>query len=153
MTTQNLKEFLINAKISTYAAWDNAVKTKESDDSTTLTYTLWDWTYHDNYFWGEPYWWREVVFYQWKPTWIMTYYWWVESWVDNIWEIYTILQWALKQIPKEAPYRGPIELIQWSYIYKNSYTGTLEQFSWEEIIEFNGIEVYRAKYMWGSINK
>ncbi len=153
MPTQNLSEFLIQAKVNTYAAWEKATKIKEQDNSTTLIYTEWDWKYHDNYFWWEPYGWREVVFYKNKPLWMMTYYGWVESSANNIQWIYTILQWSLRNIPKDFPCRWPQEYQEWNYTYKNKYNWTLERFSWEEIIELDWIQVYKATYMGWFIDK
>lgn len=148
-----LSEFLIRAKTSTYARGDQALKVKELDRSTTLTYTEWEWIYHDNYFWGEPYGGREVVSYEWKPVWIMVYYGWIEDWVDTIWEVYTILQWALRHIPETAPYRWPLSYTEWGYHYFNNYSGGLERFSWREIIVKDGVIVYQAQYMGGSVDR
>lgn len=149
----NLSQFLIQAKTATYAAGDTAKKIKESDHSTTLVFEEWDWKYHDNYFGGEPYGGREVVFFEWKPIWMMTYYGWVEESIKVAWEIYSILQWALRNIPEDAPYRWPTKYQSWEYYYSNSHTWSLEQFSGKETIEKNGEIVYQAQYMGGSVDR
>ena len=71
---KQLCEFLVQAKKSTYALGDDSIKIKESDGSTSLIFEKGDWKYHDNYFGGEPYGGREVVFFKNKPVYIMVYY-------------------------------------------------------------------------------
>lgn len=46
---QNLKEFLVKAKKSTYASGDELKKIKEGDKSTTLVFEEGDYTYLNNY--------------------------------------------------------------------------------------------------------
>ena len=151
---RQLSEFLVEAKTSTYAAGDNAKRTKETDQSTTMIFEKGDWKYHDNYFGGEPYGGREVVLFQWKPIWMMTYYGWVEKSRDIIaWEVYRILQWALRNIPECAPYRGPLEYRNEEYVYHNSYAWNIEQFSGKEIIKQGDTIVYQAQYMGGIIDQ
>ena len=62
---------------------------------------------HDNFFGGEPYGGRMVVFYKNKPIWTMVYYGWVEKTVKDPNVVYRILRSALKQMPNDAPFRGP----------------------------------------------
>ena len=149
-----LSQFLIEAKTSTYAAGDSAKRNKETDQSTTMIFEKWEWRYHDNYFVGEPYGGREVASFQWKPIWMMTYYGWVEKNRNIVvGEVYRILQWALRNIPENAPYRGPLEYKDEEYIYHNSYTWNLEQFSGKEIIRKGDEIVYQAQYMGGIIDQ
>ena len=68
-------------------------------------------------------------------------------------EVYRILQWALRNIPENAPYRGPLEYKDEEYIYHNSYTWNLEQFSGKEIIRKGDEIVYQAQYMGGIIDQ
>jgi len=153
MENTQLLEFLVEAKKSTYAAWDSATKIKEKDKSTTLIYEKWDWKYHDNYFGGEPYWWREVVFYQWNPVYIMTYYGRVYDTAREIDQVYKILQQALSLIPTQNPYRWPQNYTNWEYEYINNFIWNIENFAGEEIITQNWIETYKAIYMWWAIDK
>lgn len=149
-----LSQFLIEAKTSTYAAGDMAQKISEADNSTTIIFEKWDYRYHDNYFGGEPYGGREVVFFRWKPIWMMTYYGWVEK-ARNIiaWDVYAVLQGALRNIPESAPYRGPLEYRDEKYVYCNVYEWNLDQFCGEEIIKTDYEIIYRARYMGGFINQ
>ncbi|HNY04800.1 MAG TPA: hypothetical protein PKI92_03540, partial [Candidatus Woesebacteria bacterium] len=71
---KNLREFLVKAKKSTYASGDASKEIVELDKSTTLIFEEGDFKYHDNYFGGEPYGGREVVFFKGEPVYIMVYY-------------------------------------------------------------------------------
>ena len=105
-----------------------------------------DFRYHDNYFGGEPYGGREVVFYKGKPAYIMVYYGLVNKDIDNIKDVYSILQKALSLIPEDYPYRGPKEFVDGDYRYSNKYVGEIDNFFGEEYIECNGNKIYEAKY-------
>jgi hypothetical protein len=148
-----LRDFLTKAKKSTYASGDESAKIIGDDKSTTLIFEEGDWKYHDNYFGGEPYGGREVVFFQGNPVYIMTYYGWVEGSVENPSKIYKILQEALLLIPADKPYRGPKEYSRESYEYKNEFIGEIDNFYGEESIKTNGKTVYRAKYMGGLVDQ
>ena len=86
-----LKEFLVEAKRSTYAAGDAAQKSTNEDGSTTIVFEDGDWKYHDNYFGGEPFGGREVVFFKEEPVYIMTYYGEVFDTTIDLQEIYNFL--------------------------------------------------------------
>lgn len=148
-----LKSFLVKAKKATYASDDESAKIINEDKSTTLIFEDSDWKYHDNYFGGEPYGGREVVFFQGQPIYIMTYYGWVDEKAENVKEIYGVLQKALTLIPEDKPYRGPGELLEENYSYSNSFQGDVDNFSGEEIIKLGNQEVYRAKYMGGLVDQ
>lgn len=148
-----LKSFLVKAKKATYASGDESIKVVNEDNSTTLIFENGDWKYHDNYFGGEPYGGREVVFFQGKSVYIMTYYGWVDEKVTEVKEVYTTLQQALSLIPEDKPYRGPKEYSQNNYSYINNFNGEINNFSGEEVIKFGENEVYKAKYMGGLVNQ
>ena len=110
--------------------------------------------YHDNYFGGEPFGGREVVFLQNEPIYIMTYYGLVDESVSNFEAVYKILQKALSLIPEDYPFRGPSEYSEDGLTYKNSYTGEIDNFFGEEIISSaEGKEIYKAKYIGGFVNQ
>lgn len=153
MELKNLAEFIVKANRATYASGDSSLAKKETDSSTTLTFAEGDWSYHDNYFGGEPFGGREVVHYQGKPVFIMTYYGFVFESVTDPKPIYETLQAALRLLPLEAPYRGPKSFINGEYEYKNSYVGEIARFSGKEEIYYNGTLVYEASYMGGVVDR
>lgn len=151
---KELCRFLVKAKKSTYAAGEAAVKTIEPDKSTTLIFEDGDWKYHDNYFGGEPYGGREVVFFQSSPVYIMVYYGWVIEGVTDIQAVYKTLQGALSLIPEDKPFRGPKEYSQDGFRYGNVFEGEIGNFFGEEIIKAeNGEEIYKAKYIGGLVDQ
>ena len=67
MNKLEIKHFIFEASKATYASGDESIKQKELDGSTTITFKSGDYRFHDNYFGGEPYGGREVVFLNDKP--------------------------------------------------------------------------------------
>jgi hypothetical protein len=149
---KRLCKFLVEAKRSTYASGDMAKKIIEEDKSTTLIFEDSDLKYHDNYFGGEPFGGREVVFLQSQPVYIMTYYGLVDESVKDLETVYRILQKALLLIPKDCPFRGPKKYIEGDMIYKNNYTGEIDNFFGEETISYKEKEIYKARYIGGFID-
>lgn len=149
MDTKKLKAFILEASKNTYASEDPNIKAKQTDSSTTIIYEKDDWKYHDNYFGGEPFGGREVVFFKDKPVWMMVYYGSVV--VDEIVpdELYKVLTKALRSSTIDMPYRGPKELIDGDFTYKNDLEGDVERFSGEERIYKDNILLYTAKYVGG----
>ncbi|MDP3836752.1 MAG: DUF5680 domain-containing protein [bacterium] len=150
---KSLKEFLVKAKKSTYASGDVSKKVVESDKSTTLIFEDGDFKYHDNYFGGEPYGGREVVFFKGEPVYMMVYYGLVNEDFTDFHGIYKILQKALSLIPEDSPYRGPKEYSEGEYKYINNFIGEVDNFSGEESIINKGKEVYKAKYIGGLVDQ
>ncbi|MFA5165902.1 MAG: DUF5680 domain-containing protein [Candidatus Paceibacterota bacterium] len=149
---KELCAFLVKAKKATYAAGDIAKKIVEADKSTSLYFDDGDWKYHDNYFGGEPFGGREVVFYSGEPVYIMTYYGFIEESVIDVMPIYGFLQKSLSAILDDFPYRGPRTFAENNFEYKNDFDGEVDNFSGEEKIIFKGKAVYRAKYCGGFVN-
>jgi hypothetical protein len=149
---KELCKFLVEAKKSTYAAGDSAPKIVNDDKSTTLVFERGDWKYHDNYFGGEPYGGREVVFFKGQPVYMMVYYGQVNDSVADINSIYGVLMDALKLIPEDKPYRGPEKYNSGDLSYENSFTGEVDNFFGEESITKNGKEIYKARYIGGFID-
>lgn len=148
-----LRKFLIKAKKATYASGDVSKEIKEKDKSRTLIFKQDDFRYHDNFFGGEPYGGREVVFFQDQPIYMMVYYGYVHENVQDFKDIYKVLRVALLFIPEENPYRGPKEYIDGDYVYTNNFSGEVDNFSGEETITFKGEEIYRAKYIGGLVDQ
>ena len=152
MDLEKLKQFILEASHKTVFSEEDEVINKQKDGSVTRTYSNEDWSYHDNYFGGEPYGGREVVFYKGKPVWMMVYYGWVVDGIDAD-RVYPILGKALSNSKVDKPYRGPDEYIEESTIYANDMEGDVENFRGEERI-YDGEELlYIARYMGGLVDK
>ena len=150
---QSLSNFLVKAKISTYASGNSACQTKEKDSSTSFFFEENNYRYHDNYFGGEPFGGREVVFLNNKPIYIMTYYGSVDNSFSDFKLVYQFLTDALKLVSASAPFRGPSEYAANGFVYKNTHSGNIEKFYGQEQITKNGIEIYQAKYTGGIVNQ
>ncbi|MEK9157395.1 MAG: DUF5680 domain-containing protein [Patescibacteria group bacterium] len=146
-----LKNFILDASRATYASGDETIKQKQPDGSTTFEYKRGEYSYHDNYFGGEPYGGREVVFLNDKPIWMMVYYGFVDANAEKK-EVYPFLMRALSNAPAEMPYRGPQLLEDGSWKYENILTGNVDRFSGTERILKDGICVYEASYIGGLVD-
>jgi hypothetical protein len=151
MDEATLLRFLLEASQRGYAAGQSAVKTRESDHSTTIVLEHGDWRFHDNYFGGEPYGGREVVFFRERPVWMAVYYGQVDG--PNIDSVYSFLQRALRDAPPAFPVRGPDKLREGRFSYENVYEGGVASFSGQETIHESGRLVYRARYLGGLVDR
>ena len=152
MNKELLRQFLVDSNKVGYAGGEEKKWVKEADGSTTIPFQKDEWRSHDNFFGGEPYGGRVVVFYRNKPVWMMVYYGWVtESAATN--PVYQILRNALMQMPEDYPFRGPKEYQEGEYIYTNSWGGDIEKFSGEEKITDGGELIYKADYFGGFVDQ
>lgn len=150
MNKEGLRNFLIEANKAGYASGTPGVK--QEDGSTTIEFKLGKHRMHDNFFGGEPYGGREVIFLDEKPVWIMVYYGFVDKSIKSPGEIYAFLQKALSKPPEELPLRGPQKLEEGDFRYENKWSGDLERYEGEEVIFQNGNRVYEAKYSGGAVD-
>ena len=144
--------FLVKAKKATYAAGDTAKKIVEADKSTSLYFEDGGWKYHDNYFGGEPFGGRELVLFDSKPVYIMTYYGFVDEADSDVLPIYGFLQKALSMIPGDYHFRGPKQFVENDFEYINSFEGGIGCFSGEEKILKGGQVVFKTKYSGGFVD-
>lgn len=151
MKNTDLKQFIYNSSRATYASGDESIKVKQPDGSTTIEYREGNWAFHDNYFGGEPYGGREVVFYQGKPVWMMVYYGFVYIEIGNA-EVYGILMEALRNTTADAPYRGPEKFEKGNWRYENKLEGEVGNFRGTEKIYRDEECVYEASYIGGLVD-
>jgi hypothetical protein len=62
MSKEALCQFLVQSNAAGYASGDAKNRIKEPDGSTTIVFQEGEWRSHDNYFGGEPYGGRIIVF-------------------------------------------------------------------------------------------
>jgi len=152
-TITDLSRFLLYCGREGYASVGDNGTTKESDGSTTILIKQGEFTFHDNYFGGEPYGGREVVFYQNKTVWMMVYYGLVLDLKADMKPVYGFLRKALAAVPDEAPFRGPNKLISGDLTYTNRWQGEVTRFSGEEFIAKGGQVIYQANYLGGFVDQ
>jgi len=151
MTKRQLLSFLNKSSRSDYSSGDPKDWKKEKDGSTTISYRSGDWESQDNFFGGEPYGGRQVVFYKKQPVWIFIYYGWVEPVVNTYDEVYEFLKISLKA--GKGIFRGPVKFKKGRFVYTNSHIGSIEKFKGEEKIYKNSKQVYKAMYMGGWVDQ
>ena len=149
---EQLKRFIFGASSKTYASGDKSIQQKQIDDSITITFGEGDYKYNDNYFGGEPYGGREVVFFKNKPIWMMVYYGFVHKNVETK-EVYPFLIESLSNTILDMPYRGPTLFKKGNLKYTNDFNGDVDNFVGIEKIFKDGICIYEAKYMGGFIDQ
>ncbi|EKD86174.1 MAG: Transcriptional regulator, XRE family [uncultured bacterium] len=148
---RGLKDYLLQSAKEGYASGKFKTWIKEKDLSTTITNEIKEFRMHDNFFGGEPYGGREVVFREDKPVWMMVYYGKVTGGGPD--EIYKVLRKALSLPENEMPIRGPRSLNFENYSYKFSWKGTLGDFKATEKISLKGKELYSATFAGGEIDR
>lgn len=154
---KQLTNFIGEANKAGYASSQGNNSTKEANGSTTIIYQKGLWLFNDNYFGGEPYGGREVVFYDNKPVFMMVYYGRISDKNFDSKDIYSFLQKALKLFPEDKPFRGPSileeEIDDKKMRYENNWRGEIDYFSGEEKIFINDEQVYDAKYAGGLVDQ
>jgi len=149
---ENLRAFIFESSRATYASGDKSLRKKQIDGSISIQFESGSYKYHDNYFGGEPYGGREVVFCENKPLWMMVYYGFVYPEVEKE-LVYVFLAEALSSSSVEVPYRGPYLYERGEWRYENKMIGDVKKFSGEEKIFENDICIYEADYMGGLVDQ
>lgn len=153
MDIKKLKKFLIETKKAGYGAGDSKKWIKEKDDSTTIPFESGDFRMHDNFFGGEPWGGREMVFFKGKPAWIMVMYGSVDPSFNDFEAVYKFLKKALLNQPEDLPLRGPQIFQDGGFVYKNKIKGDLENFIGEEAIYKGDKQIYKTNYAGGLVDQ
>ncbi|MDH4330558.1 MAG: DUF5680 domain-containing protein [Candidatus Moranbacteria bacterium] len=147
----NLKKFIIKAKINTYASNGEGGEKRLSDGSKELSFKEGDLLYVDRYYGSDPFSGEEVVFESSKAVWIMNYYGKCLGGEVLKDEIYSFLKKALREVDFENPYRGPLNFCEGDLYYKNKVNGNFEYFHGEEKIFYGKKLVYELTYHGGRV--
>jgi hypothetical protein len=146
-----IKKFLFEANQYGYSNEDAQI-VNESDGSHTISHENGDWKFHDNFFGGEPYGGREVIFYRNKPVWMMVYYGAIHDRFLKE-KIYKFLRASLRKVPDDEPYRGPASYNKGDWLYRNTVIGDIKSFTGKEIILYKGHEVFHTIYQGGLVEQ
>lgn len=151
MNKKILINFLIKAKLNTYAAGGEGGEKIFADGSKIFKYEEKGFKYQDRYFGFNPFIGEEIVWKNEKIIWGMNYYGQIISKEIPEKQIYQFLREALKKITKNSPFRGPNNFKQGNLEYINRVEGTLKNFKGEEKIFYNNKLVYILTYHGGVI--
>lgn len=148
---KGLEEFLRKANRNTYAA-DGERSPATRLGSEDLEFCDGDWVYHDTYFGSARFIGEEIVYYKGVPVWGMNYYGYIVRQGILPKAVYTFLKQALLQESGDViPVRGPKVFSVNALTYRNTVSGSLENFEGREEIDMDGACVYRARYHGGNI--
>ena len=149
-----LAKFLVRAKKETYAG-DGKELEPQRPSFRELEYKEGDWEYRDSYsgFYFAPG--QEVVRFKGEPVWTMAYSGGMLKEYHGDFEFakttFNFLKKALMLIKEERPFRGPLNLKEGDYEYKDESKGDITNFKGEEVILFKGKIVFRQHYIGGLI--
>lgn len=143
-----LKAFLITANMP-HATGQAEVK-NEADGSRTIEFKDGDYRMHDNFFGGEPYGGRLVVFYKDKPLFMEVYY---GQTIRPADEVYDFLREALQHPGEDNPFRGPAEYKKGALTYKSSTEGDIKNHVVKEFIYDGEDEIYWAVVIGGLVDQ
>jgi len=149
----DLKKFLKEAKINTYASGGEEGELRLKYGGKKFEYTKGDFCYQDIYYGFNPFVGEEIVFYQQQSIWGMNYYGKVIAEPVSAKEIYLFLREALKKVSEDKPFRGPDNFNNGDFKYTNNVEGKVDKFTGEEEIFYKKELVYILNYHGGLINK
>jgi len=148
-----LNEFLVKAKINTYASNGEGGENLLPDSAKELIYNEGIWKYRDRYFGFDPFIGEEMVWRDGKVVWGMNYRGRIIEKEGNCKEFYEFLKKSLKQVTFESPFRGPQRFQENEWDYRNHIYGFIDNFEGAEHIDCRGKRVYELVYHGGSISK
>ena len=148
-----LQDFLVKAKINTYASKGEIKERKLKDGSKELIYKNANLMYQDRYFGFNPFIGEEIVFLDSKAIWGMNYYGRILSDKIDSKQVYKFLKKAMCLVKPERPFRGPNNFEEGKWDYKDKSQGTVSDFKGTEIIFFKKKKVYELKYHGGTVKK
>jgi hypothetical protein len=155
MLDNDFTAFLIEAKRNTYAAGapPTGSSRKQSKD---LGFSAGEYEYLDSYFGASDFIGEEIVYRGGRPIWGMNYHGRSIADADSDRSVEDVgmgdmLHAALKEPPRDAPYRGPRSKTLGDCEYRCSWQGALDDFSGEEEILYRGKRVYSLRFHGGAI--
>jgi hypothetical protein len=138
--------FLIRAKKAAYAG-KGAETASSKPNSHDLVYEENGWKYLDTYLGGKRFTGEEAVWQSDIPVWAMNYSGRITGGHFNG----DFLKLALRNVPKEAPYRGPGHFEDGPYAYFCKVRGTPEWFQGYEEIQYLGEKIYECYFHGGGV--
>ena len=142
MDLEFLAQFLVNAKLNTYAKSGEEGETILPDGRKQFEFSAGDFRYLDIYSGFNPFTGQEVVSYQSRPVWQMSYKGEVTDKNQDAKQVYHFLKKVLSQITTNKPFRGPEKFMENNFKYINEVKGDIKKFQGTEMIYLNDQEVY-----------
>ena len=146
-----LNEFLVKAKIATYATQGEANERILNDTCKELIFEDGELKYRDRYYGFNSFVGEEIVWKGDKIIWSMNYYGKIHKTEIKPKKIYEFLKKAMRQISKERPFRGPNNFKEGDFEYIDESKGDVDFFKGTEKIFYKGEEVHILEYHGGLI--
>lgn len=152
---KKLADFLVKAKTRTYASGQNNNVVPQRPDFNELEFKEGDWEYRDSYcgFFRAPG--QEIVRFNSKPVWGMSYDGGMIKGFHNDKELakktFGFLQKAMSRIDNKKPFRGPEKFKEGDYEYNMQVDGDITDFKGTEKILLKNKIVFLQNFMGGLI--
>lgn len=149
MDRQALVHFLVEAKRHTYASQgDEATVTPLLPGTHQLEYTSGPFLYRDIYTGSATFAGQEIVYFNGKPVWSMSYAGQVHDGLapEQVKNVVALLHAALMHVTESEPYRGPTQDRLGSLLYANQVEGKLDNFYGSETIGSSSGTLYELRY-------
>ena len=153
MDINELRQFLVNAKKNTYASGGERQARLSPNGTKKYMFSENEFNYIDKYKGHEKFEGKEMVSKNNKNIWQMHYNGEGLSDKPSAEAIYSFLRKALKEIPKNKPFRGSKNLTDEKFKYINNVKGNIEKFSGNEKIFYEDKLVYKLFYNGKIINE
>ncbi len=145
----NLKEFIIEARESTWAVGEGKVGNPRLMGSSQFEYQKANFFYRDIYFDGNKnFAGQEVVYQNQRPVWSMIYF-----GTSSSKEVTDFLKKSLLKLSQKCRLGQECNFKEEKFKYQDRGGGTIEEFSGQENILKNGEQVYTLNYRGGLISK
>ena len=149
MDLQTLSQFLVKAKLDTYAKSGETGEVILPDGRKRFEFSDGDFKYIDIYSGFNPFAGQETVYYQDQLVWEMSYQGEISDQEIEAKQVYQFLKKALQQVKIDKPFRGPSRLTEGEFEYINKVEGNIKKFQGVEKICLNKKEVYQLSYSGG----
>jgi hypothetical protein len=150
-----LVRFLVESKKRTYASQGDeaTVKSPLLPGTRQLEYSEGPFLYRDIYTGSAMFAGQEMVYYNGKPVWTMSYAGNIPAEVskEDVEALVKLLHQALMRVPAEIPYRGPQQSRDGAYTYSNHPEGRLDNFFGRETIARGDSVLYELRYGGGLV--
>jgi hypothetical protein len=150
-----LVHFIVESKKHTYASQGDeaTVRSPLLPGTHQLEYSEGPFLYRDIYTGSAMFAGQEMVYYNGKPVWTMSYAGSIPAEVSkkDVESLVKLLHKALMLVPAEIPYRGPQQLQDGAYTYSNHPDGQLDSFFGRETIARGGTVLYELRYGGGLV--
>jgi hypothetical protein len=156
MNEKELIAFIVFAKKNGYANKEGATEIikYEKSGAVKIIVRRGDWEYTDKYIGTDSFLGSEVVLFEGKPVWGMSYHGRIIAKNGTEKNITSFLKLALLEVDQDKPYRGPefFKNEKYNFTYINISHGNLNFFSGEEMISEKDVgEAYELRYIGGAI--